>query len=115
MTRPAKPSALNIRIVGLKEIQKKLGADVLLQPEFDDALATFVKRFMRKGRKRGMGAKRNLLSSKVEDLSVIVESSLNYPRTVGEAWGKENWKIANAMAPRVLKKMVKRIQERWSS
>ncbi len=109
MTRP---TTRNVRIAGLKEVQKNLDADVLLQPEFDDALVTFTKRFMRKGRK--LGAKSNTLSSEIEDLSVIVESSLNYPRTTGSAWGKKNWQIANGMAPRVMRKMVKRIQERWA-
>ncbi len=105
-------AARNIRIVGLKEVQEKLDADVLLQPEFNDALETFTKRFMRK--RKNLGAKRNTLSSEITDLSVYVETTLNWPRTTGESWGKKNWAIANGMASRVMKKMIKRIQERWA-
>ena len=110
MTRPA---LLNIRLVGLDEIQRKLGFDALLTPEFKLALESFEKRFKRGG--KGVGAKRNTLSSEIKPLSVEVETTLHYPRMKGSSWGDKNWKIAKGMSPRVLRKMIKRIKERWAA
>ena len=101
----------NITIVGLDRITKMLNVDVLAQPEFDDALASFQKRIERKS--KGLGAQVNTLMSTTEPLSVHTESTLIWPRTVGTAWGRKMHAALGAMAPNVIRKAVRRIEARW--
>jgi len=60
---------------------------------------------------RGLGARRNTIQTHphAEDLTSLVTSTRNYPRTTGSTWVKKNYGIARAMAPRVLKKAADRI------
>jgi hypothetical protein len=102
-----------VKIVGLAALQTKLNADVLLQPEIDDARDTIVERLMRGG--KGLGVKRNSLTKDVKPLNATVTSTLNYPRTKGTAWGKKNEVIVKAMATRVVNKMVQNIEARWAA
>lgn len=101
-----------IKIAGLARIEKNLDAEVLVQPEIDDARDTIVTRIQRGG--KGLGAKRNTLSAATLPLSARVTTSLIYPRTTGTSWQRKNEAIVKAMGPRVVNKMVKRIEARWA-
>jgi hypothetical protein len=103
----------NVRIVGLKELEAKCDFDVLVQPEMEDARDTFLGRINRQG--KGLGAQRNQLSATVQGLGATVESTLNYPRTKGTKWGQKNERVVAAMAPRVIKKAISRIEARWAA
>jgi hypothetical protein len=100
-----------ITVLGLPELEKKLDAEFLAQPELEDARDTFVGRIQRGG--KGLGAQRNELSAVVRPLGATVFTTLNYPRTKGTSWGRKNEAIVKAMAPRVIKKAARRIEERW--
>lgn len=103
----------NIKLENAEAILARLDADVLLQPEFDAALATFQKRVERQG--KGLGAQKNTLMSTVDSLSLQTKSTTNYPRTVGTAWGRKNESIIKAMAGRVVKSAITKIEARWAS
>ena len=103
----------NVRIQGLESVNPKMDYAFLVEPEIHDALETFKKRVERQG--KGMGASRNTLSPEIRETGLRVESSLVYPRTVGTAWGRKNERILKGMGPRVMRKTVQRIQERWGS
>lgn len=107
------PTERQIKVRGLNELVEKTQWDVLAQPEFDGALETFGKRMERQG--KGLGAKRNSIRRETQPLGARAESTLNYPRTSGVAWQRKQEAVIKAMAPRVLNKMVKRIEERWAS
>lgn len=102
-----------LRVHGLTELLKKTDWDVLAQPEAQAAVETISKRLMRPG--KGLGAKRNELAADVRPLGATITTTLNYPRTTGSSWGKKEWQIANGMAPRVVRKMIQRIEERWAA
>jgi hypothetical protein len=102
-----------IRVLGLTELVKKCDWDVLAQPEAGAAVETISKRLLRKS--KGLGAQRNELSADVRPLGATITSTLGYPRTTGSSWGRKEWQIALGMAPRVAKKMVQRIEERWAA
>jgi hypothetical protein len=104
----------NVRILGLDQVQRKLGYSVLVEPEIQAALETFRKRIMDRPGK-GIGAARNTMMSSPLPLGLTVESTLAYPRQSGKSWGRKNTSIIRAMAPRVIKKAVQRIEERWGS
>lgn len=102
-----------VKVVGLNELVAKLDWDVLAQPEVALARDSIVERI--EGRPgKGLGAKRNTLTSAVEPLSATVQTSLNYPRTKGTSWGRKNEGIVKSMAPRVMKKAVQRMEARWA-
>ena len=102
-----------VQVKGLNELVEKTQWDVLLQPEFDGALETFGKRMERQG--KGLGAKRNTITRETQPLGARAQSTLNYPRTTGVAWQRKQEAVMKSMAPRVLNKMVKRIEERWAA
>lgn len=104
----------NVRIEGLDELKKKLNADVLVQPEMDDAMETFTRRVVDRPGK-GLGAKRNALSETRNPLSATVGTTLTFPRTTGASWAKKNTSVIRAMSARVMNKAVQRIEERWAS
>ena len=101
-----------ITIKGLEEVTKRLDIDVLAQPEFDAALATFQKRIERPS--KGLGAKRNTLAATTQPLSIATTSTLVYPRTTGEAWARKMQSAITAMAPNVVRKAVRNIEARWA-
>jgi hypothetical protein len=103
----------NIRVAGLDELEKKLGADFLFQPEIEDIRGTIVKRIMRGG--KGLGAQRNQITAQPEDLGAIVETTLTNPRNTGKAWGHKNQRIVGSMAPRVFAKAARNIEARWAA
>lgn len=100
-----------IQVKGLNELVAKCDWDVLVQPEMEGARDTFVERFQRQG--KGLGAQRNTLGATTRPLGATVETTLNYPRTVGTAWARKNEGIAKAMSPRVFGKVISRIEQRW--
>lgn len=100
-----------IAVRGLDRIARMLNVNVLAQPEFDDALATFRQRIERKS--KGLGAQVNTLMSETQPLSVRTESTLVWPRTVGTAWTLKLHAAIGAMAPRVINKAIQRIEARW--
>lgn len=69
------------------------------------------KRLRRKGRK--LGRKRNPIGpgelTLGNDVTLVMTSTTNWPRTKGTAWKNKNVAIIKAMAPRVLRKTAKRI------
>lgn len=101
------------KVEGLDEIQAKLDEDFLVQPELEHARDTIVERVERQG--RGLGAKRNSLSTVKEPLGAKVTSTLNHPRTKGTSWGRKNESIFKSMSGRVVKKAIERIESRWSA
>ena len=103
----------DVQVKGLDELLRKTQWDVLAQPEFDGALETFGKRMERQG--KGLGAKRNSIRRETQTLGARAESTLNYPRTTGVSWQGKQEAVIKSMAPRVLNKMVKRIEERWAA
>lgn len=103
-----------VRIEGLEELQKKLNADILVQPEMDAAMQTFTDRIINRPGK-GLGAQRNALSDARTPLATTVTSTLKSPRTTGRAWGRKNENIIKGMASRVITKAVSRIEARWSA
>lgn len=102
-----------IRVLGLTELVKKCDWDVLAQPEAQAAAETITKRLMRVP--KGLGGQRNELAAETRPLGATITSTLNYPRTTGMAWGRKEYQIANAMAPRVARKMIERIEQRWAA
>ena len=106
-------SGITIKVKGLNELTAKTDWDVLLQPEIEPALETIGKRMERQG--KGLGAKRNSLTRETRPLGARVRSSLNPPRTTGQSWQEKNEAVVKSMAPRVLAKMVKRVEERWAA
>lgn len=102
-----------VQVKGLDELVQKTQWDVLAQPEFDAALESFGKRMERQG--KGLGAQRNSIRRETQSLGARAESTLNYPRTRGSAWQRKQEGALKSMAPRVLNKMVKRIEERWAA
>ena len=106
-------SGITIKVKGLNELTAKTDWDVLLQPEIEPALETIGKRMERQG--KGLGAKRNSLTRETQPLGARVRSSLNPPRTTGQSWQEKNEAVVKSMAPRVLAKMVKRVEERWAA
>lgn len=107
------PTTRTVKISGLNEFMATCDWDVLVQPEMETARDTIVKRILRQG--KGLGAKKNTLAATTRPFGATVVSTLNYPRTKGIAWGRKNEVVVPAMAPNVLRKMVRRIQERWSA
>ena len=105
--------SVNIEVRGLNELLAKTGFDVLVQPEIEPALETIGKRLQRQG--KGLGAQKNTLTRDTQPLGARIESTLNFPRTVGTAWQQKNEAVAKAMAPRVFNNMAKRIEERWAA
>lgn len=104
---------ITVRIVGLNEIVQKLKGSVLYEPEIEEALDTVEKRVLRQG--KGLGAQRNPLASSSAPLARTVTSTLNPPRTRGTAWTRKNESIFRAMAPNVIRKAVRRIEQRWAA
>lgn len=96
-----------------ERMRQQIGFDVLVQPEVNDARDTIVKRIERGGRK--MGAKRNTLTASTRPLGATVVTTLSNPRQSGKAWGKYNTLVVVKMGPHVLRKMVKRIRERFAA
>ncbi len=70
-------------------------------------------RLMRKGEQgsggRGLGVKRNVVTSRRDEMTLRVFTSRKFPRTKGTAWQRKNVAIAKAMAPFVLRKTARRI------
>lgn len=61
---------------------------------------------------RGLGAQRNVIGhERLQPLSLITTSTLNWPRTRGTAWQRKNIGIVRAMAPRVGRRAAERIAE----
>jgi hypothetical protein len=106
------PITTNVKILGINELLERTDWDVLVQPEMRDAQDTILKRVKRQG--KGLGARRNELAFDVRPLGATVSTSLIYPRTKGTSWGRKNVAAVRAMTPRVLKKAIKRMQERWA-
>lgn len=102
-----------VKVKGLNELAAKTDWDVLAQPELGGALETFGKRMERQG--KGLGARRNTITRETQPLGARAESTLTYPRTTGVAWQRKQERVIKAMSPRVLSKMVKRIEERWAA
>ena len=102
-----------IKITGVKELESKLGADFLLEPELGPAIESFQKRILRGG--KGIGAKRNKIGFSVVGQNVRSHTTLRFPRTTGSSWTNKNERVIAAMAPRVFAKMVRRIEERWAA
>ena len=103
----------DVQVKGLDELLRKTQWDVLAQPEFDGALETFGKRMERQG--KGLGAKRNSIRRETQPLGARAESTLIWPRTTGVSWQNKQEAVLKSMAPRVLNKMVRRIEERWAA
>jgi hypothetical protein len=103
-----------VTIKGLAELQKKLDFDVLASPYLQYALTTFQQRIDRVPKKAGLGMQRNTLMSEAKPLSLTTTSTLKYPRTKGTSWGKTMYAALNAMAPRVMNKVVQRIEAAWA-
>ena len=103
----------DVQVKGLDELLRKTQWDVLAQPEFDGALETFGKRMERQG--KGLGAKRNSIRRETQPLGALAESTLIWPRTTGVSWQNKQEAVLKSMAPRVLNKMVRRIEERWAA
>ena len=82
---------------------------VVEQQILDQAMPKFEKRVRRKGRK--IGRKRNPIGpgklTRGGGVTLVMESSLNNPRTTGRAWTRKNVAAVKAMAPRVLRKLAK--------
>lgn len=114
---------IRVKVVGLAELERKLGYSVLMAPAMDEARDTIVARVLRplpakgRGRRKGMppgaGVINNTLTPRLITNGAVIDSTLNSPRLVGTAWGRANTGIVRAMAPNVLRKAVQRIEETW--
>lgn len=101
-----------VRVVGLNELSQKTGWDFLAQPEIDDALGTAAARAERQG--KGIAAGRNTITSEIKPLSVASMTTLNYPRTTGEARHRYLTRALPPVMRNAMKKAVARIEARWA-
>jgi len=104
---------ITVRVVGLKELERKLDGKLLVQPEIEEGLDTINARFMRGG--KGLGVRRNVLNSQRAVLSRRVSSTRVWPRTRGTAWKSKNIGAFRGMAARVIQKIVRGIRARWTA
>lgn len=102
-----------IKVLGLAELEKKLDGDFLVQPEIDDAFASFGKRMERGG--KGLGAQRNTIAIQQSALAVSARTTLNSPRMTGASWSRKNIAIIKAMASSVFRKAAERMKARFDS
>lgn len=105
--------AVTVRILGLAELERKLGYPFLVDPGVQEGLGTVAARIERGG--RGLGARNNLISRQPLSQGLKMSSTLNAPRRTGHAWLNKNISIVRAMLPRVLRKAAQHIEQRWSS
>lgn len=104
---------VDIEVTGIREIERKLQASILLDPALERARDTFVSRIVDRPGK-GLGATRNQLSTRMESLGARITTTLHNPRQVGSAWQRKNQQLANAMAPRVIDAAISDIESRWA-
>lgn len=84
-----------------------------LQPELEDGLDTIGKRLERRG--RGLGDRNNSLNRERFQMGQRITYSTNrWPRSSGRKKLDKLTSIFKGMAPRVINKVAKRIQERWA-
>ncbi|MGE0057006.1 MAG: hypothetical protein AB7P33_09845 [Dehalococcoidia bacterium] len=105
--------AVEVQIKGLKELEAKLGGSVLYEDETEAGLDTIEKRMLRGG--KGLGAKRNTVSSERLVLSRRVQSTDNWPRVTGRSWRDKQVALFKAMSPRVARSIIKKINQRWAA
>lgn len=106
-------AAIQIRVKGLDEIERKLDTRVLLDPAIEEAKETIVDRIVKRPG-RGMGAQNNQLSANMRPLGATIVSTLNRPRQTGRAWQDKNQSIVKGMAPNVIRKKIQRIEAAWA-
>jgi hypothetical protein len=104
----------NVKILGLDELERKLGYSVLLDPSIDEVVNKFGDRIERPVKKAGLGIRRNTVSRFNKPLAVTFSSTLHNPRQVGSSWQRKNEAIVKGMAPNVIKAAIRRIEETWS-
>ena len=116
----------SVKVLGLDELERKLGYPVLVAPAMTEARDTIVARLLRPPPKKGRGKRKglppgagvinNTLTPTLKaDTGAQISSTLNYPRTVGSAWNRSNENIFNSMAPRVVNAAIKRIEATWEA
>lgn len=113
-----------IKVQGLNELERKLGYSVLVAPAAEQARDTIVTRLMRPPPKKGRGKRKglppgagvinNTLTPTMQGSGATIDSTLNFPRTVGSAWTSYNAVVFKAMAPSVVNKMIERIEATWA-
>lgn len=130
---------MTVQVRGLKELEKKLNGSVLYEDEVEDGLDTIEKRMLRGGKARSQGKKTNTVRSERTHLSRRVASTRRgntiretvpsfgrgvnrrknpdfNPRVTGRAWlDYQVHAVFKKMAPNVVRKIIKRINARWSA
>lgn len=137
--------AVTIKVVGLDELQKKLGHAVLLDPAAEDALETIGARIAKPSGKK-IGVLRNKIGRhsaghlKQNVTTTLAEAGPHYvrkgatrrpgtprpgwqkyatwynPRLKGQSWFKYQQKLVRgAFGRNVIKAMVRKIEARWAS
>lgn len=92
-------------------------ADRIVQKQIQHELIGAIgDRLTRKGSKgsggTGLGVRRNTITRAPDRFNTVeLRSTAVFPRTKGTAWKRKNMGIVKAMAPRVLNKTARRIEE----
>ncbi len=106
-------ASITISVRGLAELERKLGWPFLADPGRVKAIDSFVKRGERQG--RGLGAKRNTITTERHGLGASLSSTLNYPRRTGSFRQRKIMAAWNSMKGRVINAWKRDIEARWSS
>lgn len=104
---------IELDVTGVREIERKLGYSLLVDPAMDDVVETIAARIVDRPGK-GEGAQANELRRDSISLGARISSTLKNPRQTGSSWQRKNQQIVNAMAPRVVDKAIRQIESTWS-
>lgn len=81
----------------------------------EESIDKIRERLTRKGAQgsggKGIGVRRNTVTSRKQGMEAEIESTLIKPRTKGTAYVRKNMGIAKAMTPRVVRAVAKRVVE----
>lgn len=105
---------LNVKVVKYPAIIRGELTRITLIPEIDDALDTIGERLERRG--KGAGERRNQVNRERSHLSQRFNIEISHnPRRTG--WAKKAYsrRIFASMAPNVIRKLLRTIQEKWVS
>ena len=105
--------SMDVEVVGAEAIAAKLDFDALVQPGLDRAMKVFERRILDQG--TGLGAKRNILTPRLESTSLVVQTTLIWPRTRGIAWGQFNEEALGQMAPEEIEKVAQEAEAAWGT
>lgn len=100
---------VELEVIGLDKIERKLRGSLLLDPALEEAKDTIVARIVDRPGK-GLGARNNQLNKSPLSLGARIVSTLRHPRRSGVAWQRKNQQIVNSMTPRVVSAAIDRIE-----